>query len=540
MARFLNQPGQAVQWLLSLPAAAYNEAARWDQVQALYSGLAESDHDHSAGSITDFSGAVFTAAEAFLTDGDTVQFVSASGQITAEVIRKPGGYIETGPDGLFADVSSSGLALKSDVTGAQHAAVTVLDSSTVTFGLVGQQVTAAVAVAAGRGILATTSGLLGDTSVLSPAGHTHAQLHDAVTVVATDSITALLSGQQLTVSAKLDVVETLTRRPVRSHPTGLYTDVNTSGTDHTHDAATEFAAGFLSAADQAKLNRLSDQLAADQVVTFHRHDQIMADEYVGGRMRFGQSMQILSADLTAAGAPAVAYVALEIDGAVYDTIQIPAGTDFAAVASYTTFSDLVVPAGELLRVVMTSGMDDVTQAPARVDVAVRLIPSSLTAVTVRVNAGGDAVGVWAEDDYYDGGASSGDTTHAIDLGGVSDPAPEAVYQSARHQNFNASPLNYVIPGLARGVDYLVRLHFAEQYWSSAGEDVFHIHVRGATTASTEDFDIIAEAGAKWKAVVVEHTLKADTNGEIRVQLVPQVNGLGVFFAAISGIELVPL
>ena len=51
---------------------------------------------------------------------------------------------------------------------------------------------------------------------------------------------------------------------------------------------------------------------------------------------------------------------------------------------------------------------------------------------------------------------------------MSNPAPQAVYQSNRFGTFS-----YTDPGLTANASYTVRLHFAETYWTAAG----HTHLQ---------------------------------------------------------------
>jgi hypothetical protein len=75
---------------------------------------------------------------------------------------------------------------------------------------------------------------------------------------------------------------------------------------------------------------------------------------------------------------------------------------------------------------------------------------------IQINAGGGAVSPFVADEYYSAG-NEFSSTATINLSGVTNPAPAAVYQSVR---WNAS-FNYTIPGLTAGQSYLVRLHFVE-------------------------------------------------------------------------------
>ncbi|WP_322480436.1 malectin domain-containing carbohydrate-binding protein, partial [Thermogemmatispora sp.] len=105
---------------------------------------------------------------------------------------------------------------------------------------------------------------------------------------------------------------------------------------------------------------------------------------------------------------------------------------------------------------------------------------------MQINAGGPAVTPFVADAYYSGG-STASTSNAIDTSGVTNPAPQAVYQSNRYGNFT-----YTIPNLTAGAAYTVRLHFAETYWSAAGKRVFNVSINGQQVLT--NFDIYAAAG----------------------------------------------
>ena len=102
-------------------------------------------------------------------------------------------------------------------------------------------------------------------------------------------------------------------------------------------------------------------------------------------------------------------------------------------------------------------------------------------------------------------------------------APQAVYQSNRYGNFT-----YTIPGLTAGSAYTVRLHFAEEYWTAAGQRVFNVSING--TQVLTNFDILATAGAEYKAVVEQFSGTASSSGTITIQFTSvtdqaQVNGI---------------
>jgi hypothetical protein len=149
---------------------------------------------------------------------------------------------------------------------------------------------------------------------------------------------------------------------------------------------------------------------------------------------------------------------------------------------------------------------------------------------VQINAGGPAASPFVADTDFTGGTTSS-TTHAITTSGVTNPAPQAVYQSNRYGNFT-----YTIPGLTASSAYTVRLHFAEEYWTAAGKRTFNVSING--TQVLTKFDIFAAAGGEFIAVVEQFSATASSSGAITIQFTTvtdnaQVNGIEVLSAGSS-------
>lgn len=124
--------------------------------------------------------------------------------------------------------------------------------------------------------------------------------------------------------------------------------------------------------------------------------------------------------------------------------------------------------------------------------------------------------------------SGGSTIHhanTIDTNGVMSAAPEAVYQYARSGNFT-----YTVPGFAASSSHIVRLHFAETYFSSAGSRTFDVLING--TQYLTDFDIFAAAGAKNKAIAKSFAVQASANGSYVIQAKSVINN-----SLLSGIDI---
>jgi uncharacterized protein YjdB len=106
------------------------------------------------------------------------------------------------------------------------------------------------------------------------------------------------------------------------------------------------------------------------------------------------------------------------------------------------------------------------------------------------------------------------TTTAIDMSAVTNPAPEAVYQSQRNGIERNNP--YWFNGLTPNASYTLRLHFAEinptAGWNSKR---FNVIVNGDTVLKL--FDIYAVAGGRYKAIVREFPVTASSTGKVAVK-----------------------
>jgi hypothetical protein len=156
---------------------------------------------------------------------------------------------------------------------------------------------------------------------------------------------------------------------------------------------------------------------------------------------------------------------------------------------------------------------------------IEIIPSTPPPPSgIQINAGGSAASPFVADTDFTGGTAV-TSTNTVSTSGVTNPAPQAVYQSNRYGTFS-----YAIPGLTAGKAYTVRLHFAETYWTAAGQRTFNVSLNGQQVLT--NFDIFAAAGAANKAVVEQFTTTADSSGKITLQFTTvkdnaQVNGIEI-------------
>jgi len=128
------------------------------------------------------------------------------------------------------------------------------------------------------------------------------------------------------------------------------------------------------------------------------------------------------------------------------------------------------------------------------------------------------------------------TSSNIDLSGVTDPAPVAVYQATRSSWYNGSYIQHAIHNFPNGT-YTVRLHFAQLYFSNVGDEVFDIRLNGSLAYS--GFDILAHTGGqKYKAYIATFTNVNPYEGDTMiVELDPVLGSSGWYNASICGIEI---
>jgi hypothetical protein len=145
-----------------------------------------------------------------------------------------------------------------------------------------------------------------------------------------------------------------------------------------------------------------------------------------------------------------------------------------------------------------------------------------------LNCGGGVAGNFSVDQFFTGGYSF-TSVSAVSALGVTNPAPQMVYQTERL----GGDFTYTIPYVLPGGSYMVRLHFAELRWEAKGKRVFHVSINGLQVLSY--FDIFAAAGGKNKAIVKEFAATGSSSGTIVIQYTAVMGD-----AKASGIEVVPL
>lgn len=348
---------------LARAAAADGEAVRLGEVNAalaLKSGL---DHTHTAGDVSGLASAAVTAVGAACATTPTVAPTIVDGVLSFGVVLKPsGGLVET-EDGVAVDIgtASTQAAAGDHAHEELHDALTVAAGASVTLTLDGQELSAEATVAEGGGLVLSDSGLAADVGTLAgqvAAGdHTHAGLHDPVQVIDTSSVTLSLIGQQLAAAVRLDA-DPDDGIPISVSPSGLYVSSGPGGAAayaHEHGAATTAEAGFMSATDKVAMETVARVVAFSWPVQFQRERALVVDERLDGQVRFPDAVRVTRVDVTALAPDSETVLVLEVDGDDSDLeVSIAAGPSGVEVVTMTD-ADEAVAADAVCRWKVASG-----------------------------------------------------------------------------------------------------------------------------------------------------------------------------------------
>ncbi|MDF7814857.1 malectin domain-containing carbohydrate-binding protein [Hymenobacter sp. YC55] len=145
-----------------------------------------------------------------------------------------------------------------------------------------------------------------------------------------------------------------------------------------------------------------------------------------------------------------------------------------------TLNNLV--AGSYVFSLIVTDNENQASTADQIVVKVNPVPAGVAPI-YRVNAGGSAVsasiGTFEADQYFSGGTAA-DTQNPI--AGTTD---DALYQTERW-----GTMSYNLP-VSNGT-YTVKLHFAEVYWSNAGQRVFDVTAEGTKVLTA--YDIVKKVG----------------------------------------------
>lgn len=154
-------------------------------------------------------------------------------------------------------------------------------------------------------------------------------------------------------------------------------------------------------------------------------------------------------------------------------------------------------------------------------------PTPTKTLVKAINAGGSAAGSFVADTGYNQGNTYSDTSTSINTSGVSNPAPQSVYQTCRWY----SSFTYTLTGLQAGKSYTLQLDWAELSFQARGQRVFNVAVNGSSVLS--NFDVYATAGYK-TALAKQFVVTANSNGQVVIAFTqagadnPFINGIELY------------
>jgi hypothetical protein len=225
-------------------------------------------------------------------------------------------------------------------------------------------------------------------------------------------------------------------------------------------------------------------------------------------------------------------------GVTYSVYRFTTGaaTVLASGLTTTTYPDTAVTNGTSYTyyVVATNGA---LVSPASNSVTVVAAIAACTANcptdVLAINGGGATIaspsttGIgWSADTDFDNNGSFA-TGDAIDVSLISNPAPQAVYQTMH----TGGTFTYTIPSLTAGTVYGVVLQFAELWYTTPGHRIFDVSINGVPVLN--NFDIVATTGAGRKAIAYQFNAPANSNGNIVISFAASADG-----AQVNAIEIV--
>ena len=206
----------------------------------------------------------------------------------------------------------------------------------------------------------------------------------------------------------------------------------------------------------------------------------------------------------------------------FDIVAAAGGKNLTAVIE--TFPNIVASGGQI---VITFSNGAVNQPMFN---GLEILASTPPPTATSIDSGSaTVVGSFAADTDFTGGSTYAPGQTVTVPAGLAKAAPAAVYQTAREGGFS-----YTIPGFAaNSTGHTVTLHFAELYFSAAGQREFNVSING--TPVLTNFDILAAAGGKNFTAVVQSfpNLTANASGQIVIAFSngavnqPEVSGLVV-------------
>ncbi|WP_221392907.1 putative Ig domain-containing protein [Dyadobacter sp. NIV53] len=228
--------------------------------------------------------------------------------------------------------------------------------------------------------------------------------------------------------------------------------------------------------------------------------------------------------------PAITISKVEITGANQNefTAAVPAAMTLAAQES-TTVNVTFRPSTQGIKNAALLIYYNNSQSPLRIPLyAIADNSCSVITLVKRIKGGADASvtvngKVWEADAAYRQGSVRLDKPAATPIALTDD---DVVYQTYLSAAADLGETRYSVP-VANG-NYMVRMHFVENFFTVAGSRVFSINLENQVVQS--NFDIYREIG--YKAAIVKDFTVAVTDGKLDVKFNPTVNRL-----ALAGMEI---
>ncbi len=219
-------------------------------------------------------------------------------------------------------------------------------------------------------------------------------------------------------------------------------------------------------------------------------------------------------------------------------------TLIASVTTGTTYSDTGLMASTTYYYVVEAVDAEGNSAASAQESATTQAAASGTEI-VAIAAGGPAESnanggdySFVADEDFSGGGDDSPVTATINLTQPgANAAPMGVYQYGR-----AGIFTYTIPGLTAGSQYSVLLHFAETYFTAAGDREFNVAINGTTVLT--NLDIYATVG-KDAALLETFTATANSSGDIVIAFTdgaanqPLVMGIEIRSSSTGSCSAVP-
>ncbi|MCA9139007.1 MAG: right-handed parallel beta-helix repeat-containing protein, partial [Planctomycetales bacterium] len=208
---------------------------------------------------------------------------------------------------------------------------------------------------------------------------------------------------------------------------------------------------------------------------------------------------------------------------------IPSG-DRVNLGVYGNTSEATTSDSQTVQVLSPVGLEKWTAGDTE---SIRFQTSGLTPqrTAMLINVGGSQNTKWLADDFLTVGFHS-NIVDPVDLSGVTDPAPQEVYQQTSVADYWAGELNYQIP-IPVG-SYTIRLHFVSDQYSPD----FDIQIQDIVVESA--VNLLAQTGAANKAIVKEFEVIVAGDDGLSIGLTAPITSYAGRLAAVEILQTNPL